>query len=244
MPQITAVPRRGAQSCGVINLRGQVLPLIDLRRVCGWKSVSEELDEFYSLMNQREQDHRNWLLQLEKSAKEGTEFRLATDPHKCAFGQWYYSYRSQSPWITALLRRFETPHNRIHAVASSVIQLVNSQNLAEAYKLIEQKRNGELREMVALFQDLKALMREAVKQLAVVITTPSTSLAMSVDSAIAVETISPDLIKDLHTNELLPGCGLVRKLGHRKAANSLALILEPEMLGVSTPIRDGAVCPD
>ncbi len=65
------------------------------------------MEDFSKLMRQREEDHRNWLNELEKSVKEKSEFRLARDPHKCAFGRWYYSYRSDSPWMTAVLRKFE-----------------------------------------------------------------------------------------------------------------------------------------
>ncbi len=47
MPDVTAVPRRRPQDRGVINLRGAVMPLIDMRKHFGWPSVQEELDVFF-----------------------------------------------------------------------------------------------------------------------------------------------------------------------------------------------------
>jgi hypothetical protein len=203
-----------------------------MRKQLGWQSVPEELDDFYKLMKQREEDHRNWLSELEKSVTDGAEFRLATDPHKCAFGKWYYAYRSESPWITALLRKFEPPHNKIHAIALETGELVKARKTDEARLLIEQKRTGELREMASLFQEIKELMRESTRELAMVITAAQSTFAVSIDHAIAVETIPPDLIKEVRTDVLSPGCGLAHRVAERSAAKSLAMILEPEMFGV------------
>lgn len=233
MPEITAVPLCDSQDRGVINLRGRILPVIDMRKHFGWQSVPEELADFYRLMNQREEDHRSWLRELEKSVTEGTEFRLSTDPHKCAFGQWYYSYRSESPWIMALLRKFEGPHSQIHALASIVSKLTKAGKSGQARGLIDQKRNGEFQDMVSLFQELKELIRDSVKELAMVITTARGTFAATIDHAVAVEIIPSRLIKEVQTDILLPWCGHVRMA---ERASSLAMVLEPDLL-VSAPPR-------
>jgi purine-binding chemotaxis protein CheW len=232
MPEITSIPMCRPQSRGVICLRGRVLPLIDMRKCFGWQSVPEELDAFSALMNQREQDHRNWLVALEKSVAEDTEFRLATDPHKCAFGQWYYSYRSPSPWVMSLLRKFESPHNSIHAIAVQALELAKAQKLEQAYRLIQEKRDGELGEMVSLFRSFKELMRETLKELAMVITMHQKPFAVAIDGALAVEAVSSDLIKELDTNAFAAGRGLVHRVLERAASKSFAMILEPEMFEV------------
>ncbi len=229
MPATTAIPLGRPQDRGVINLRGRILPLIDMRKLFGWKTIPEELDDFYALMNQREEDHRKWLTELERSAVEGTEFRLATDPHKCAFGRWYYSYQSGSPWITALLGMFEAPHARIHGIASSIGELTRAGKKEEACLLIERSRNAELQQMISLFKQLKDLMRETVKELAMVIVGPRRTFAVAIDHAVAVETIPPDLIKGVQTDVLAHGSGLIHRVAERTAAKSLAMILEPEM---------------
>jgi purine-binding chemotaxis protein CheW len=183
-------------------------------------------------MNQREQDHRNWLVALEKSVAEGVEFRLATDPHKCAFGQWYCLYRSDSPWINSLLRKFESPHNNIHAIAVRVAELIKAQKQEQAYRLIQQKRDGELGEMVSLFRSLKELMSETLKELAMVITTHKKPFAVAIDGALAVEAVSPDFIKELDANAFPAGRGLVHRVVERTGSKSLAIILEPETFEV------------
>ncbi|MGD0776754.1 MAG: chemotaxis protein CheW [Candidatus Solibacter sp.] len=229
MPDVTAVPQCSPQHRGVINLRGRLLSLTDLRKQFGWQSIQEELEGFYSLMGQREQDHRNWLRELERSVADGSEFRLARDPHKCAFGRWYDSYRSESPWIMALLRKFEPPHGKIHALAFSIDELVKSGKNEEALRLIESARHGVLQEMILLFQQLRQLMRENVKELALVITVAQRTFAVSIDQALAVEKIAPDLIQEVQPDVISPGCGLVYRTVQRRSG-TLAMILEPDRL--------------
>ncbi len=236
MPDVTEVPCCRPQDRGVINLRGRVLRVLDLRKLLGWQSVPEELEDFYQTMSQREQDHRHWLNELERSVREGREFTLATDPHKCAFGQWYYAYQSDSPWINGLLRRFEGPHTRLHGVAESVLGFARDGKLLDAAMLIERQRKGELQKMISLFEQMKVLMRQTVREVAVVVTANENVFAVVVDGAVAVENIAPELLKDLNTAQVCAGCGMVRKAAERRAGKSLALILEPEKFGASTGV--------
>jgi len=230
LPDVTAVPLSSPQNRGVINLRGRLLSVTDLRKQFGWQSTQEELEDFCTLMGQREQDHRIWLSELERSVAEGTEFRLALDPHKCAFGRWYDSYHSDSPWIMAMLRKLEAPHGKVHALAYSVDELVKSGKQAEALQLIESARQGVLQEMISLFQQLRQLVREEVKELALVITVAQRTFAVSIDQALAVEKIAPDLIQELSSDAFAPGFGMVRRTVQRGPAGTLALILEPDSL--------------
>lgn len=63
-----------------------MIPMIDLRKRLGMTSAAAENNQFCALMDQRRQDHVNWLNELEASTRERREFKLTTGPHKCAFG--------------------------------------------------------------------------------------------------------------------------------------------------------------
>ena len=230
MPDVTAVPLASDKNRGVINLRGQVMPLVDVRKHFGWQSVPEEVAEFSRLMGQREQDHHHWLSELERATAENTEFRLATDPHECAFGRWYYSYRSDSPWIMGLLRKFEVPHSRIHGLAATVCGLAQDGKAVEARILMEQVRNAELREMASLFQQLKDLVRDTARELAMVLLVDGKTFAISIDAAVAVENIPAEAIRTLTEAEIACTREQMRRVAQRKAADSLAIVLEPERI--------------
>jgi hypothetical protein len=87
--QVRAVPQAAAYVPGVVNLRNQVIPVIDMRTLLNLPSVDDESASIIEELHQREEDHINWLNELEACVDEQRTFRLATDPHLCKFGKWY-----------------------------------------------------------------------------------------------------------------------------------------------------------
>ena len=190
LPPVTQVPQVPAHVRGVINLRGRLLPLLDLRVRLGLPALHAEVDELDALLVQREQDHRNWLTELEAAVRERREFRLATDPHKCAFGRWYDAYRTDNALLATLLKQFDEPHQRIHGIACEVLALAGAGDSAGAQQLIDDTRDGPLAEMLRLFAVLRAALRDAVREIVVVVETPTQTFAVAVDSVEMVTHLS------------------------------------------------------
>ena len=69
LPKVVEVPNLPPEIRGVINLRGKVMPLIDLRVKLGLPSAKAELDELVQLLHDREKDHHNWLKELESCVR-------------------------------------------------------------------------------------------------------------------------------------------------------------------------------
>ena len=90
-PRWHAVPNTPRHIRGVINLRGKVLPLLDLRLRMGLPSALEDVEQMIAMLVAREQDHILWLNELLGAVNEGRPFTLARDPTQYMFGKWYYS---------------------------------------------------------------------------------------------------------------------------------------------------------
>lgn len=188
VPKVSRMPGMPDFVRGIVNLRGTVLPLIDLRTRLGMPSREKEVEEFCAMLHERAQDHRRWVDELERSVNEQCEFKLATDPHKCAFGKWYDSYKTDDVVVTELLRRFEDPHQRIHGIATEVKALLANGQPDEARLLIDVSRKGVLSAMLKLFDEFEAAIRANQREKAVVITVANgRSYAVCVDSIVAVE---------------------------------------------------------
>jgi len=215
---------------GVINLRGRVMPLVDLRTRLDMVSATDELNAFCALMTQREQDHRNWMSELEASVQEQREFKLTTDPHKCAFGKWFDTYQTDNPWIASLLKKFDEPHQKIHGVGQRVIQLAADGALDQALQLVTKTRGRELSSMIHLFENLRDLTREVQREIAVVFTVSGHPFAASVDSAVSVEKLSPGSVATLPPGADASHRGLVQRTGRRAKDNQLLLVLEADRI--------------
>lgn len=232
MPPVSALPGRAPAMRGVVNIRGEVIPLLDLRIEMGMTSALADIEQMAHTLDEREQDHRNWLAELDASAREKRPFGLARDPHKCKFGKWYDTYKPEQQAITfmALWRSFDEPHRRIHAVADSVCRLVSEGQPAAAAELIQRTRNRELRQLIDLFAEAKATLRQCSREVAVVLRRSGRQLAVCVDEVSAVERLDPSSMQPLP-----PGMGagagrLTPQVARKGNSGPLVLVADVDRL--------------
>ncbi|MDP1825605.1 MAG: chemotaxis protein CheW [Archangium sp.] len=225
--QITPVARTPPHIRGVVNLRGRVIPVVDLRKRLGMPGAPEEADAFCALMAEREQDHRKWLNELEASVKERRPFTLTTDPHRCAFGRWYDTYRAENVWVAGLLRKFDEPHQRIHRLGDEVEAIKATGQFEAALASIERSREKGLNLMLSLFAELKVLTREAIHETLAVLSIEGAVVAVTLDVALSVEKLSAE---ELPSGSGARPDGLVRRVGRRSGQSQPVMLLECEHL--------------
>jgi len=198
MPSVSRVPHVPDFVRGVVNFRGKVMPVVDLRARLGMKSFLTDVEEFCAMMDQREQDHKNWLRELEASVRERREFTLAVDPHQCAFGKWYDSYTPESHLLEMLLKKFAVPHARIHGIAAKIKEMEAQGRIDDAFAMIEQCRDNELAEMIRLFAEVRKAYMEHSREICMVLTIDGgRSMAVAVDTIEAVERIDDTTVQDV-----------------------------------------------
>jgi methyl-accepting chemotaxis protein len=142
--------------------------LFGIARIVGNARAAIDSNQLKADLTQREIDHLNWAKKvsifLMDSAQQ--ELTVEPDPHKCAFGQWYYSparpaVEEQIPEIKAPLDQIETFHTQLHA---SVTQIKNafqqSQSKGQAMAVYSTKTMPALDEI----QRLLGLVRETAAQ--------------------------------------------------------------------------------
>ena len=196
MPDITNIPNTPSWIKRVINIRGQILPLIDLRLRLGMTSYTDKIKGLVDMARQREEDHLNWLTELENSVKEKCEFKLATDPHKCEFGKWYDRYKPVSLSEMHLLHQLDAPHRSIHAIAEKVRCLLTENKFDEAFAIIKTTRDGDITTMRILFAKFITLMRELAKtEIAIVLANINQKAALAVDTIESVEMLAEDSVE-------------------------------------------------
>lgn len=214
LPKVTPLPAVTSEIRGVINFRGRIIQLIDTRTLLNIKTLIADITEFTTMMDQRYQDHINWVSTLEKTVLEDTEFTLTTDPHMCAFGKWYDSYDSKNTNIMFLttFSKFDKPHKAIHQIAIDSKRLIDKGDKKAAIGLINSVKDTELKQMLSLFDDIKEAYKESRKEIVIVIgESEERCIGLSVDQISAIEHLSEideNLVKESITNtEYLSGIG-------------------------------------
>jgi len=110
-----------------------MLAIVALWSIVGIGGIVKNADEVIAgnklrgEMVQREVDHLNWASQVNAllTDKNVNELAVQTDPHKCAFGKWYYSdARTKAEELVPELKTFfaqiEEPHNHLHSSAIEI----------------------------------------------------------------------------------------------------------------------------
>jgi purine-binding chemotaxis protein CheW len=231
VPETSKIPNTPDHIRGVVNLRGTIAPLIDLRVRLGMPPFLSEVEAFCSLMDQREQDHRRWLQELEASVREQRQFTLATDPHLCAFGKWYDSYKPATYTLMTLLRKFEEPHLTIHGIAEKVFAMEKNGDTAGAHKVIAECHDQELAQMITLFGQVKQYYRTQNREISVVLEHQRKLVAMAVDAIESVEHFEEGSIVEAPSAlSVAEGTGGVTLTARRKHNGSTVLILDAEQI--------------
>jgi len=197
LPQVTFIPTMRQEIRGVINLRGKIIPLIDLRLKLGLPSAESDLDDLIQLLRDREQDHQNWLAELEACVRERRQFKMTKDPHACKFGLWHDHFKTDNGLLNMSLKKMDKPHQAIHAVAEEALRQAQAGDIDSAMKTLAARRNGELAELTKLFEEARRLLEENHRELAVVLVRGGKRFAVSIDLVEAVERIPEENIEPM-----------------------------------------------
>lgn len=230
MPSITSVPYQPTWIRGVVNLRGQVMPLVDLRLRLGMPSYTARIKDLVGMVEQREKDHHNWLTELENSVKEKREFALTTDPHKCKFGQWYDHYKPISLYESQLLLQFDEPHRRIHNLAEKVCSLVADGKADQALAAIEKTRDGDFALMQKLFDDFRKLMHEQANTEIAAVLANMGHAALAVDAIESVEMLAEGSVEEMPEALRQEEKPLATHVAKRKKSDEMVYLIDPRRI--------------
>lgn len=230
MPKVTQLPDMSSNVRGVFNNRGTIVPVVDLRARLSMESSEKELNDLLTLLQQREQDHKNWMDELYNSTVENRPFKLTTDPHNCAFGKWYDSFTTPNYILALQLEKFDAPHKIIHSIAFTVEKFKAEGKFDEALKVIENARNTKLKELVDLFEETRRLLKTTHREMAVITEINGRNSAIAVDRVESVEPIPEEKMENPPSDCISTQDNIITKIGRRTASEQFVYILNPHNL--------------
>lgn len=228
LPKTVPIPNTPEHLRGAINLRGKVVPILDLRLKLGMAASTSGAAQFQEILVKREQDHLNWVAALEESIRDGKTFKLARDARQSEFGKWYYSFRSQDPTVSQILAKFDEPHTRLHHVASEMLSMAEHGQKSEALDRMSTLRKTELKNMREIFEELRSEVQSGQVEQAVIFKKDELQLGICVDTVDATEIIDPATVEDVKHRDLQKS-GLISKTA-RNSEGEVVLMLDVEPL--------------
>ncbi len=95
--------------------------------------------EIQILLTDKWVDHLNWIKDVANSIMSKTVFDGGINPHKCAFGKWYYSYTAKNPEFGNLMKEWEEPHANLHNYAAALVEAEKAGNWQKAEDIYNNK---------------------------------------------------------------------------------------------------------
>ncbi len=207
---------------GVMNLRGSIIPLIDLKILFKEDSLDKIIDDYSNMIVTRKQDHINWVKELDRCIEHNEEFKLATDPHNCAFGKWYYSYKPENNTIGFHIKKIEEPHRLLHEAAAAYNNCnkdhANCQREECLKDILERVKEDYMPEIISILDDSISVLKNNLKEMIIVLEHNNFKAGIVVDSVLSIESISSafeqgQMNKEYYNTRFISGVGKTDKTG-------------------------------
>ena len=203
--------------------KNEPVSIYDLRRLFGLISNEEYLQKVVDLP-QRIKDHEKYAQTLENCINTKTPFELNVDPHKCAFGKWYESYKTEkisNRVILTELKKLEFYHDQFHKTAETVRDYISEGKIDEAAKysseIVRQKDY-----IVKALSDINDIMAKNISELTIILQLKDRKIGIIVDTAESVENI--DEIQELPPS--VATTNYIKRLGLSQKERQITFILE------------------
>ncbi len=237
--ELIGVPNIQSYIRGLTNFRGSMIPLIDLKRVFKEESIDKKISSYAEMIAARKQDHINWTKELDRCIKNDEPFGLAVDPHECAFGKWYYSYKPENNIIAQHIRRIEEPHRLLHLAAAEY----NNCNKDHAHcdreeclkDVLERVKEEYMPEIIRILDSSITVLKNNLKEMLIVVEYNGFKAGLIVDSVLSIEAI-PNLYEQGNMNNDYYNTKLISNIGKTEKTETTVLMLDIE--GVLSKIED------
>lgn len=218
--ELTTISGTDPSIRGGVLYQNDFIYLVDIRKVFGLDSQVEEFEKSVQ-PEQRIKDHENWVAALEKSVRDHTEFTLTDDPHQCAFGRWFYSFKTDNNTLKHKLNTIEAPHQAVHNTAKSVKQLMRDNQYELAAAAIDEMKDTHYKATLRILSSLREIMSDSLNEVYIVIDASNGTKGIIVDSIVGVEYL--DTTSKLP--ESMPHPEYINFLGRRKNDDALIIVL-------------------
>ena len=237
--EVTPVPELPSHIKGIIHLRGEIIPLLEMRKILHMESSEEAYRDFAEMIDHRKADHIHWVNELKRCAHNHEKFELATDPHECKFGKWYDSYSSEYNSVMFYLRKIDAPHQALHKAAEDVLKCQQKCDECEQKeclkKVFDKAENLYMKEVLHLLDGIKEVFSTQFKNMCIVLSDDTHKIGIIVDEILSVEHI--EFLDTGHGLNQLFQTDLVTDIARSNSMEGNFLVLNPQNLFSSSEIE-------
>lgn len=226
--EIISVPSDNKALAGVSVIRGQIVPLINLREFFGMKSLEDEYESFKEMLDQRKKEHIEWTNELKRCLETGDNFGLITDPHQCKFGTWIDEFSSERNDLNAHVAHISKPHSKLHKVAQEIF----AEGISDAEKegMLYEAEFFYMPKILSLIEEAKDVFKENFKGIVLLVQPEGSekTIGLMCDEVYSVEetniVFQGNVLRRLYASPYI--CGI----GHTQRVDGEIVMLDAERM--------------
>jgi purine-binding chemotaxis protein CheW len=190
---VTPVTSAGESFRGIINFRGIILPLLDMRKYFGLRSFLDEQKILENKFATVFQAHLDWFAEFKSSIVSGKPFSGALDSHSSKLGEWIYAANEGFPEVVLNgLKRVQPINEQLHKSAAEALVAVKSHSPEERLEYVENSSNFQKLSALSanikkLFDEINQSFVDSQREMVVVTESGDTNLGLIVDEVVAVD---------------------------------------------------------
>jgi purine-binding chemotaxis protein CheW len=226
----TPVPQSEGWMRGVMNVRGRILPVVDLRQRLGWTSALKETEDLKETLKARWRDHVRWVTTLKEALAGNGAFTLPLDPTQCAFGRWYGHFQSEVLPILLAHRRIDSPHRALHREGAAALAARAEGNREPIEQALERIESAILPNLQRRFEEFSEALCTDRREVAVLVAGDGAEFAFCADAVVAVEPLVEESFQPISEMNVSMGGSLLEATAQRNNRKEVVQIIAGEGL--------------
>ncbi len=195
---ITILPKKVTQPVltppyirGLLNLRGEIIPLVDMRELFAFPTTMSEFEDFKKFKVSAITAHQGWVDELVRCVEEEDTFTRELNPDKCAFGKWLLTFDASNNIMNSYLRKIDPPHRQLHQEGGKIVELHKQPQSSEREKKIQESKENVTKVLAPTIFSILAKIEEdwceAHKEMVIIFTYNDKKIGLIVDEVQSVE---------------------------------------------------------
>jgi len=217
---------------GTFKYLSKEIQLVDMRSLLSIDPIGVDYEKFCKMLDMRKNDHVTWVEELERCANNNLPFKLATDPHECAFGKWYDAFETDSNAVNFHMRMIEDPHKDLHKTAIEVLSCSKECDKCEREECLKtslsKAKNKYMPMVVDLLEEAKHIFIDEFKEMIIVIACGNKGFGIIVDEVSSVEKL--DFLNKKSHEGITYETQIVQGVGKTRKSEKLVLLVDTEKI--------------
>lgn len=180
--RITPLPQAPEVYCGMVERRGEVYPILNMRKVFGFKSLDEELEEFRKLVEDKIAEEKAWFGKIISQLENGDNVHIINQNNN-KFFDIFAEYDSSA--VNAKIEKAKRAFNDLSAALNNVLTAVPE----EKEMLLNRAKNEAFRQVLVSLDGIVKAQESSFREIVVVLNDDSQMLGLLVDQVLAVDKV-------------------------------------------------------